>query len=333
MVESKEFSLSPKTVLYITSKAKTNNRPYAALRRNKEKNGPQRYFYMSLQNMLAILRIITNIQILIKRETDQEQCLTLDDYIKISVSKFRGKKYIGFISTGKKPNRMNIDLEEFKLLVQNTVDIKSFIDSIYVKQQKSEETKPTSDGSVSLYKWGYFNVQTGELVKEGEKWYFDSDRCNVDGKEAEPSVDLLPHMKAPEFFTFSSEFEVPAEQVMVKQAYIYILKQYIERLRDRDCFACLQNIPLVNSMHDDGCCMEWDETVEKYLQVAMLQGPQEDVKRICMYITSKMNGNTSHLLDVTLASRPSVIELENWRKQLRGNYVIYQAADEASCSV
>ena len=96
---------------------------------------------------------------------------------------------------------------------------------------------------------------------------------------------------------------------MVKQAYIYILKQYIERLRDRDCFACLQNIPLVNSMHDDGCCMEWDETVEKYLQVAMLQGPQEDVKRICMYITSKMNGNTSHLLDVTLASRTSAIEL------------------------
>ena len=80
-------------------------------------------------------------------------------------------------------------------------------------------------------------------------------------------------MKAHEFFTFSSEFEVPAEQLMVKQAYIYILKQHIERLRDRDCFACLQNIPLVNSMHDDGCCMEWDETVEKYLQ-------------ICMYITN-----------------------------------------------
>ena len=136
---------------------------------NKEKNGPQTYFYMSLQNMLAILRIITNIQILIKRETDQEQCLTLDDYIKISVSKFRGKKYIGFISTGKKPNRMNIDLEKFKQLVQNMVDIESFIDSIYVKQQKSEETKPTSDGNVSLYKWGYFNVETGELVEKKGK--------------------------------------------------------------------------------------------------------------------------------------------------------------------
>ena len=335
MVQTKEFNLSAKTVLFITSKAKTNNRPYAALRKSKEINGPQRYFYMSLQKLAAFLKIITNIQILLKRDTDKEQFLAVDDYMKISVSTFRGKKYVGFVNTGKKPSRMNIDIEEFKVLAHSKVGIKNFIDSINQMQHKSEEAEfeTPSERTVNLFKWGYFDVESGELIKEGDKWYFDADRCNDEGKAAEPSIDLLPCMRAPEFFTFSSSFDVPEEELMVKQAFIYIMKKYVERRRDGDCFACCQNIPLVNSLHDDGCCMTWDDSVEKYFSTVMYQEPQEDVKRICSYIVAKMhgNGNTSFLLDVTFLSRPLALEVEHWRKYLKGNYDLYQAADEASC--
>ena len=335
MVQTKEFILSAKTGLFITSKAKTNNRPYAALRRSKEVNGPQRYFYMSLQKLSAVLNIITNIQILLRRDTDKEQCLTVDDYLSISVSTFRGKKYVGFLKTGKKSQRMNIDIEEFKVLAQSKAGIKNFIDTIALMNCNAEaaEIETPSEGSVSMHKWGYFDVHSGELIKEGDKWYFDVDKCNEDGKAAEPSVDLISNMLAPEFFTFSSTFEVPQEDLLIKQAFIYVMKQYVERRRDGDCFACCQNIPLANSLHDDGCCMSWDDTVEKYFPTVLLQEPQEDVKRICSYIVAKLNGNSStgFLLDVTLGSRPLALEVENWRKYLRGNYDLYQAADEASC--
>ena len=43
------------------------------------------------------------------------------------------------------------------------------------------------------------------------------------------------------------------------------------------------------------------------------------------------NGNTSFLLDATFLSRPLALEVEHWRKYLKGNYDLYQAADEASC--
>ena len=137
--------------------------------------------------------------------------------------------------------------------------------------------------------------------------------------------------KAPEFFTFSSLFTVPEESIMIKQAYIYVLKCSIERLRDKDCFPCMQNIPMTNSMHDDGCCMDWDEAVAKFTDTALLQGPREDVKRICSYIQGKMSEDNQPVfpLQVTQASRPLAHEVENWRMNLKGEYDLYRAADDA----
>ena len=184
MVQTKEFNLSAKTVLFISSKAKTNNRPYAALRKSKEINGPQRYFYMNLQKLAAFLKVISNIQILLKRDTEKEQFLTLDDYMKISVSTFKGKKYVGFVNTGKKPNRMDIDIEDFKVLTHSKVGIKNFLHSIDQMQRKSEgaELETPSEKTVNMFKWGYFDVESGELIKEDDKWFFDADRCNDEGK-------------------------------------------------------------------------------------------------------------------------------------------------------
>ena len=131
-------------------------------------------------------------------------------------------------------------------------------------------------------------------------------------------------MQTPEFFTFSSSFDVPEEELMVKQAFIYVMKQYVERRRDRDCFACCQNIPLVNILHDDRCCMTWDDSVEKYFSTVIYLEPQEDVKRICSYIVAKMLG-------VTFLSRLLALEVEHLCKYLKHNCDLYQAADEASC--
>ena len=166
---------------------------------------------------------------------------------------FRGKKYVEFLKTDKKSQSMNTYIEEFKVLAQSKAGIKNFIDTIALIKCNDEvaEIETPSEGSVSMHKWGYFDVHSGELIKEGDKWHFDVDKCNEDGK-AEASVDLISNMLAPKFFTFSSTFEVPQEDLLVKPAFIYVMKQYVERRRDGDCFACCQNIPLTNSLHDDG---------------------------------------------------------------------------------
>ena len=331
MAEKKEFKLSEKTSVFVTSKAKTSNRPYAALCRNSP-DGPRRYFYMSLQKLVEILKLLTNIQILLRRDTIKEQSLAVDQNISLTVSTFLGKKYVGFVNTGNHPRRMNINSEEFKVLVKTKSAINTFIQTIMQKQQTKTIPMETDTGpTVTMHKWGYFNVENGEMVQESEKWYFDMETCQEEGVAAEPSVDLLPMDKAPEFFTFSSLFTVPEESIMIKQAYIYVLKCSIERLRDKDCFPCMQNIPMTNSMHDDGCCMDWDEAVAKFMDTALLQGPREDVKRICSYIQGKMSEDNQPVfpLQVTQASRPLAHEVENWRMNLKGEYDLYRAADDA----
>ena len=119
---------------------------------------------------------------------------------------------------------MNIDIEKFQVLAQSKAGIKNFFDTIALMKCNAEVAKieTPSEGSVSMHKWGYFDVHSGELIKEGDKWYFDVDKCNEDGKAAEPSVDLISNMLAPEIFTFSSTFELPQEDLLVKQAFIYM---------------------------------------------------------------------------------------------------------------
>ena len=101
---------------------------------------------------------------------------------------------------------MNIDIEEFKVLAQSKAGIKNFIDTIALVKCNAEVAEIES-----MHKWGYFDVHSGELIKEGDKWYFDVDKCKEDGKAAEPSADLISNMLAPKFFTFSSTSEVPQE--------------------------------------------------------------------------------------------------------------------------
>ena len=171
MVQTKEFILSAKTGLFITSKAKTNNRLYSALRRIKEVNGPQRYFYMSLQKLSAVLNIITNIQILLRRDTDKEQGLTVDDYLSISVSTFRGKKYVGFLKTGKKSQRMNIDIEEFN------IDIEEFNIGIEEFNIDIEE----------------FNIDIEEFNIDIEEFNIDTEEFNIDIEEL--NIDIHWHRR------------------------------------------------------------------------------------------------------------------------------------------
>ena len=332
MAESKEFELSLKTCILVTSKGKTSDRPYAALCKRKEVGGPRRWFYMGLNNLLEILNVLVNIQVLLKRDTVQEQRLRLDHNRSITVSTYLGKKYVGFVRTGQKSSRMNITVEEFKELLKCKEEVKTYTKAIMNKKQTmvADSQDNPVEQAVELHKWGYFNTENGEMVKEADHWYFDHETCNIAGIAAEPSIDLLPISRAPELFTFSSNHDVPEQRVMVNQAFIYVLKQYIERLRDKNCHACMQNIPLVNSMHDDGCCMDWEDAVQKYMEVAILHEPQKDVYRICDYIMSKIKTGDKLNVQISLAVKPKAMEVEHWRANLRGYQVIYQAADEAS---
>ena len=54
-MNSKDFELSPKTSLFVTRKAKSKDYPYAALCRKKSPSEkPNRFFYMSLNNILQV---------------------------------------------------------------------------------------------------------------------------------------------------------------------------------------------------------------------------------------------------------------------------------------
>ena len=73
----KDFRLSAQTTVYVTSKAETNNFPYAAICRQKEENGTKRFFYMNLNTLLELLGMILQVYCILKRDCGYEQTLYL----------------------------------------------------------------------------------------------------------------------------------------------------------------------------------------------------------------------------------------------------------------
>ena len=60
-------------------------------------------------------------------------------------------------------------------------------------------------------------------------------------------------------------------------------------------------------MHDDGCCMDWEDAVQKYMEVAIQHKPQKDVYRICVYIMSKIKTGDKLNIQISLAVKPKAI--------------------------
>ena len=195
MAESKEFELSLKTCLLVTCKGKTSDRPYAALCKRKEVGGPRRWFYMGLNNLLEILNILVNIQVLLKRDTVQEQRLRLEQ--EHSSEYIFGKKVCGIC-------------KDWSELLKCKEEVKAYTKAIMNKKQTmvADSQDNPVERTVELHKWGYFNTENGEMVKEADHWYFDHETCNIAGIAAEP--------------TFSSNHDVPEQRVMVKHLFMYL---------------------------------------------------------------------------------------------------------------
>ena len=336
----KDFRLSAQTSVYVTSKAETNNFPYAAVCRQKEENGTKRFFYMSLNTLLELLGMILQVSCILKRDCGYEQTLPLDDTKKVSVSTFRGKKYVCFSNTGKKPSRMNINAEEFKELAKVKNEIKDFIKSVKTSLKKStgdehanknNSLEQNEELKLTVFKWCYVCQSTGNTLVESNRSYLDMEKCKSEGQRNEPSVDLLPHSQPPLFMNYSMNVPLPAIADIFKQIQVYVFKKNIEALRDSECYACNENVAYANPLHDEGCCMEWLVAMEHYyLRIYSSLQTELEVTRMFDQVIHKCGKEN---VSPPSCPKPTFQEIENWNNIVSKEYYeLYQAVDKDSHS-
>ena len=331
----KDFNLSIKTSLFITSKAEKGDFPYAALCRQKVEDGPRRLFYMTLNNVLELLSMLLQIGALIKKESQYEQSIPLDNYKEVSVTNFRGQKYLCFKNNGKKPNMMNINKEEFMELAKMKDDITQYVKDVkdLIKRQKQNKTSNTamelqeneSVQKVTIYRWSYLCPSTGDVITEGTRGYEELAQCKQAGEQSKPSLDIAPNFGDPLLMTYSVQIPLPRKAEVFRMIHIYVYKKFIERIRDGECYACNHNLPYTNSLHEDGCCMDWEDAIKLYyLKVYSSPEIQGEAHNLFEKIMAKPG--TKHPNNLQAMQKPSFEEVAEWNLTIPNElYEVFQA--------
>ena len=283
-------------------------------------------YILYTQFRLQVLDLCHKIQVLINMcsNSDREQVIQIDDKKSVTVSEFKGNKYVGFSSKSNKC-RMNLNVDEFKQLMKIKPDVKSFVKEIMAgKMVKNEDTSNTQNEpnrTILLHTWAYFDPSSGAIIKQSEKWFLDEEICSSEGTNGEPSLDMTSMCPKPEMFVYASEFEIPhSTEELIRLLYIFVIKGKIESLRDTECYACAENRPFHHPLHDEGCCMSWDEAVDKYYQAIFITRPEENVKQLLYIIAENLTGDKDAILkDVSKVENynwPLSYEIQQWRKNL-----------------
>ena len=327
------FPLSAQTSVFITSKAQTNEFPYAALCKQKEEDGPKRFFYMSLNNMMEFLGMLMQINTLINRDTEYVQTIPLDKQKEISVKTYRGKKYVCFKNNGKKVSMMNINTLEFNEILKQKQKLQQFIQAVKehnIKQKSNKSTKESEEESrqetVTVYKWCYVCPESGNNIKESENCYLNVDVCKSAGELYKPCNDVPGNQAPPLFMQYSVNIPLPNADVIMRQIHIYVYKKNIEAMRNSECYACEENVPYSSEQHDEGCCMEWDVAVNLYyLRVACGLQSEMDIQMIWDRLVGRFGKPNT---DMPRIEKPIKEEIMEWNRIVSNDlYGLYKALD------
>ena len=86
----------------------------------------------------------------------------------------------------------------------------------------------------------------------------------------------------------SRKVKLPVGEHLVKLCYYYLLKKTIEELQKKNCYGCEQDHPS-QRQHLDGCLQEFDDAVERYFDVAVLEVKAKDVEELCARVLEFAN--------------------------------------------
>ena len=218
--------------------------------------------------------------------------LELDKQKTVGVCIYKGVKYITFKRKGQYRAIMNLNMTEFECLTKCADRIRSAVDAINapktpVSPPASPERPTYIPRDITLYKWLYNCPVTGLLAKEAPRWYMNHRECRADGLAYDCCLDLSNYDKRPEMLVFDSLFTIPDNGTLAKKAYIYAIKHIVEQIRERDCEACLNNLPYRNPEHDLGCCEDFADSVEKFYQQNIME--QTDLDDMVVRIIRTIN--------------------------------------------
>ena len=339
MATALDIPLSDKTSVFVNSRSKNKDLPYAGLKRTKPGDAAyKRLFYLTLQNIMMVLDYIPRLKALTQLEEDRQNVnLELDKCKTVGVCTYNGQKYISFQKRGKElAPFMNLDMYEFKRLTECAEQIRATVKELM--EIKSAPMPTYVPRGLTLYKWMYICPVTGKLVKEAERWYLNRHVCRSEGVAWDSYFDLTgkTYEKRPEMFSFDSTFTLPDNGTLAKKAFIYAIKHIIELIRDRDCEACADNLPFHNMDHDLGCCLEWDVAVEKFYQEHILD--QTDLQDMVVRIIRTINDHLPEkerqgLLKEKLEKTnwPSVIDVIHYDQTLGQDLLqVFKAAENLS---
>ena len=174
---------------------------------------------------------------LLKGREKREQVFELDKGKSVGTRHYNGHPYVTLKRKreGQPQFNMNLTTSEFEELQAHAIKIRAFVQ---VVNQGPKTNVACAVRDITLYKWLYTAPVTGELVREGPRWYINECECRVAGTEYQSHFDLAGNERAPELFVCSSDFALDGNAALVKQAYIYAIKDIVEKVKDTE--SCLQ---------------------------------------------------------------------------------------------
>ena len=263
-----EAQLSQQTVLEVRH---GKYGPYVALGRIQEKS--KRWVFLSARAWDVLTKNIDNVNNITKQDLDKEETIILTQRVKLTVSCYKDKYYIGVHSTDQSGERvqgrgMNLNMDEWEQMMQQKINIEESMNSrkrrageqeeIEAKKAKKEEQQTAK--TIKQYQWR--NVWPGNhntIYAKDDCWAFTEEMCkkrlkayNDEGYEvADTSTDIIVSRDIPE----------PKTSDIIKYIFMYYIRKEIIRLRDDMSKHAGRGFDEV-----DGCI--WPYAVNKYFKKA-----------------------------------------------------------------
>ncbi len=248
--------------------------PYVCLSKeytNKTKgNQYRRCIFFSTDKWEKLVEVIPQVTEVLQQQQQQQQqnaddgqewILALNDHMRLTVSKFQGKMYVGLHSLDDQQELVRskcINLVDscWQKLIKNTGKI-----ARHLKKKQPSTTATSSSSTLTKARRGSASStikQYGWQSKDGqEHWYYSLKECQQDAEHA--GIGIFQSKMVPP----------PQPKDLMTEAYAYLLRQAIKRISREQCFGCGINHGSQSEHMQAGCLSEWSDLVMTYYSDAV----------------------------------------------------------------
>ena len=280
-----DVKLSEKTFVEVV---KGNYGIYARVKRMS----PLKWINMSNSIMDTLDKKMTDIVAAVSQSEAKEW--TLNKNLSLALTKFKGYWYLGFHQTdGDFQKNININMDEWKLLVEAWPRITSTMEGDETEKEEEEEAEqephqkkickvePKPVEVLPVYFWVTYTTQS-------VRRFYKIEDCQADA-----SIQLQPN----EPWTMKTEFTpVLAPKVWAKRIQAFLISRQIRDISTSSCPACSIDDPSQIN-HMDYCMDDWSNQVDQYFdKVDVTEAMVKDVyKKLMDHLGLKKSASYIHV--------------------------------------